>query len=66
MFQVEWDEEDLNELRVDLQSLYPEELAGEELPHWSMEVLQDVAGYPPPRKTALMSGLASCLGAGSG
>ena len=50
MFSVEWDEEDINELVLDLDALMPEELAGEELPHWSMEVLQDVAAYPPPKK----------------
>ncbi len=50
MFSVEWDQEDLNDLVVDLDALYPEELAGKELPHWSMEVMQDVMAYPPPKK----------------
>jgi len=50
VFSVEWDPEDLNTLIVDLNGLYPEELAGKELPHWSMELLQDVAAYPPPKK----------------
>ena len=47
MFQVEFDEEDVAELILDLEGLAPPELLKKELPKFGLEVMHETMVYPP-------------------
>jgi len=48
MFQVEYDQEDLNQLNISLNGLMPPELVGDELKPLGVNIVFDVQRYPPP------------------
>ena len=50
MFQVEWDQEDLNELNISLDGIMPKELMRENAPRLAHMVEYGAKGYPPPKQ----------------